>query len=386
MPRPPKVGASHDLIAVERWFVKRGVPHFHADYRGSTDVWTRALPILPLWFLGGALNGVNRRYGFWTNVGVAALGLLVMVIAVIVANIVRGQRPVFGRPNKIGPGELAVFALAPSIPPLLFGQQWVSAFWTVVAGVLLLAVIYFVTSYGLVPMTRWAVGRLVHQIAALGNLFVRALPLVLLFVTFLFINAEVWQVAGLLYGLAFPLVLGTFFALGAVFVLSRLPQDVKAIGHFDSWDEVRSLVAETPASTLAIPERGVPEPDPASWREWLNVGLVMLFSRAVQITLVAALIGAFFVGFGVVGIPASTIAVWTGAEPNVLATFTLTGRELVLTEQLLRVAAFLASFTGLYFTVYLVTDDTYRSEFQEDVVSEVRTAFAVRALYRSNCS
>jgi hypothetical protein len=369
------------LEPIERWFVSRGIPHFHVHYRARTDVWTRASPILPLWFVAGALNGLNRVYGFWKNVGTLVFALIFMFVVVMVANRLHGQRPVLSRPKQIGPIELALLAVSPSIPPVVFGRQWRSAIWGVILGVLVLTVIYFVTSYGLIPMLRWALGRLRSQIGALGSLFVRALPLVLLFVTFLFINAEVWQVAGLLFGPAYWVVLLIFFALGAVFLLSRLPADVKAIGHFDSWDEVRELVAATPAADLPVPSRGVPDPAPASWREWVNVGLVMLFSRAVQITLVGALIGTFFVLFGVLAVPAETIDAWTGRAPHILATFTLGGRDLVLTEQLLRVAGFLSAFTGLYFTVYLVTDQTFREEFREDVVSEVRTAFGVRAIY-----
>ena len=46
------------------------------------------------------------------------------------------------------------------------------------------------------PIVRWALAA--HASAACGLLFpmaTRALPLLLLFVTFLFINTEVWQVA-----------------------------------------------------------------------------------------------------------------------------------------------------------------------------------------------
>ena len=370
-----------DLLHVEQWFVKRGIPHFHQHYRARTDVWTRASPILPLWFVAGALNGLNGTYGFWKNVGTLFFALIFMFAILMVANRLHGQRPILSRPKQIGAIELTLLAVSPSIPPVIFGRQWRSALFGLILGAIALGIIYLVTSYGLVPMLRWAIGRLWHQIGALGSLFVRALPMVLLFVTFLFISTEVWQVAGLLFGPAYWLVLFIFFVLGAVFVMSRLPADVNAIGHFDSWDEVHALVADTPAAALPVPQRGVPDPAPASWREWVNVGLVMLFSRAVQITLVGVLIGGFFVVFGILALPADTIEVWIGRAPHVLATFTLGGRNLVLTEQLLRVAGFLSAFTSLYFTVYLVTDQTFREEFREDVVSEVRTAFGVRALY-----
>jgi hypothetical protein len=65
----------------------------------------------------------------------------------------------------------------------------------------------------------------------------------------------------------------------------------------------------------------------------------------------------------------------------VLFTAQLGGRELVLTEPLLRVAGFLAVFAGLNFAIYLVTDATFRKEFRDEVVGEVRQAFAVRELY-----
>ena len=54
--------------------------------------------------------------------------------------------------------------------------------------VAVLLVIYVVTSYGLIPMTIWAFVQLGEQLADLGRLVVKALPLLLLFVTFLFVN------------------------------------------------------------------------------------------------------------------------------------------------------------------------------------------------------
>ena len=48
------------------------------------------------------------------------------------------------------------------------------------------------------------------------NVLSRALPMLLLFSAFLFINAEAWQVAGTLSGVVFIAVLGIFFMLGAV--------------------------------------------------------------------------------------------------------------------------------------------------------------------------
>ena len=54
----------------------------------------------------------------------------------------------------------------------------------------------------------------------------------------------------------------------------------------------------------------------------------------------------------------------------------------MITEPLIRVAAFLGAFTAMYFTVLLSTDATYREEFADDVAPQLRQALAVRCVYR----
>ena len=66
--------------------------------------------------------------------------------------------------------------------------------------VVVLARLWALTSYGVLSLLRWAWQRTSAQLPLLLNVIVRALPLLLLFTTFLFINAEVWQVAGTLTG------------------------------------------------------------------------------------------------------------------------------------------------------------------------------------------
>ena len=64
------------LLAVERWFVRRGIPHFIADYRAATRVWTRAAYVFPVVYLAGALNAINRKYSLIANVAVFGAGCL----------------------------------------------------------------------------------------------------------------------------------------------------------------------------------------------------------------------------------------------------------------------------------------------------------------------
>lgn len=67
---------------------------------------------------------------------------------------------------------------------------------------------------------------------------------------------------------------------------------------------------------------------------------------------------------------------------NVFFTLTISERELVMTESLIRVAGFLGAFIGMYFTVVLSTDDKYKNDFAEDTAPEIHKSLAVRLVYR----
>jgi hypothetical protein len=121
---------------------------------------------------------------------------------------------------------------------------------------------------------------------------------------------------------------------------------------------------------------------PLSRAEWVNTGLVILFGQALQVLLVSVLVGAFLVLLGLLTMPESVIQAWTGMPARPLGpTVSLLGRDVRFTEELLRVASFLAAFSGLYFAVTAVTDASYREQFFEEIVGDVRQAFAVRAAY-----
>lgn len=309
------------------------------------------------------------------NVLVAGASFAGLLGVWAVANGLR-RRPLLARPDRVGPTELAVFVLVPAALPLVAGGQRLTALNTLLGNLVLLGLIWATTSYGVLPMTRWAVRRLGHQLGGVFNLFVRAMPLLLLFVTFLFLTAEVWQVAATLDGPFLPVTMGLFALVGIVFVVARLPREVSGISS--DLGDVAEVVGPTPAAALVRGE--VPSP-PLSRRQWVNLGLVVLFSQGVQIVLVSAMIGVFFVVFGLLTVTPATAAGWSGAPVDVLAEWEWWGRPVALTPELLRVTGFLTAFSGFYFTVYLLTDTTYRREFLEDVLAEVREALAVRAVY-----
>jgi hypothetical protein len=383
------IGHSRDdeLDAIEDWFVARGVPHFVERRPSVWEIWARAIPLLVAAYLLLGLNALDLARWTWLGNVLAALFVLaVLVLTWIGANVIRG-RPALERPHTIGPVELALLVVAPAVPSAIFGQ-WGDVVQTVLEGVLVLLAVWALTSYGVLPLLAWAWRSTSSQLPAFLNLIVRALPLLLLFMTFLFVNAEVWEVAGTLTGPIYVVVLALFFVLGNVFLLSRLPALMSAQNTFRSWAEVSELVRAAGVvpddfiDGVAGDATAVPSSDRPPVRQRLNIGLVAVFSQAIQITATALAMFGFFVLFGFLAIGAETSAGWTGQTVHVLAEVTVGRRQLIVSEPLLRVAGFLGAFAGMYFTVVLSTDATYREEFAEDIGPQLHQTLAVRLLYR----
>lgn len=380
-------GAQHDadLTAAEQWFVRRGLPHFVERRDSAWTIWSRAIPLLVVAYVLLGLNALDLYHWSFGGNLLAALFAFGVLAAIWIGSNVARRRPPFQRPSSVGPVELGLLVIVPAVPSALFGQ-WSDVAETLAGGVLVLGAVWAITSYGIVTLIGWAAERTWAQVTLFLNVIVRALPLLLLFQTFLFINAEVWQMAGTLVGPVYFITIGIFFVLGTVFLLTRVPALIRSLNSFSSWDEIEGL-ADPSVSARLLERPGVhaaaPSHDHLAPRQRFNIGLVALFSQAIQITAAALAMFGFFVLFGFLAIPLETIGAWTtlSAVPT-FADVDIGGRTLVLTEPLVRVAGFLGAFTGMYFTVVLSTDATYREEFAEDIGPELRQALAVRALYR----
>ena len=45
---------------IERWFIRRVVPHFIDDYAPTTAIWNRSLPMLVIAYVAGGFNAIKR--------------------------------------------------------------------------------------------------------------------------------------------------------------------------------------------------------------------------------------------------------------------------------------------------------------------------------------
>lgn len=370
-----------DREVVERWFLRRGLPHLIDDYRATEDVYTRAAPLLLLIFFLSSAGALRTEWSAAENTAVVVVGFVVLLAIVAVVNRFRGRRW-FQRPDRVGPVELGVFVFGPPLMLLVTGRPSAAAVAAIVLAAIL-AVVSIGASFGIVPMVRWGVAQAAQQIGDVANLIIRTLPILLLFSAFLFINAEIWQVAAALTNVGLFAVIGLLVALGVVFLLFRIPQLIAEVATFSDTAEVRSCVP--PA--VDVPESGEVQVDvPLGRNARWNVGLVVTVSQGLQIILAAVAIFGFYVVFGMAAVGETTLEQWVVGgidQADELWRFEALGQERVLTAAHLRTAAFIAAFGGLHVTVAALTDDTYRREFAEEVIADVRAALAVRLVYLS---
>ena len=315
--------------AAESWFNEHGLPYFVDDVR--TEV---------------------RRRLHRSRVVVALLVSLGVGVAVgVVAGLVADS----GQDGSVG-----------------FTAAWVVA--------LGLVSLYALRALQTAAIARWAAGRAFASLGLLVPLVTRALPMLLLFVTFFFFGTEIWQVATYLsWGVLGGTVL--FFGAAAVFFLvARLGEELEAVDDLVSTEEVVRGCIDTPleqaARDLAAARTDLGVDSQVVGLEKANLVLALVVAQAVQVLLLSIAVALFFMVFGIVAIDQEVVKLWIGQDPTYLLP-----RDL-LSVQLVKVSIFLGSFSGLYFTVYAVTDATYRQQFFTEILRELERAVGVRAVYR----
>ncbi len=314
------------VAAAEHWFLHRGLPYFVPSERAAARAALRPRRTIPL-----------------------------LVLTVLAALAVAGLVVWASEDVTLAPASLTLVGV-------------------------LAAVAYAVTALRARPIVTWAVTRTLSALPQLLPMATRALPLLLLFVTFLFINAEVWQVAASLDGGVLWLTVLLFTLMAVGFFVARLPEELDRADAVLDAARIEDACAGTPLADEArrlARERGPELVDAAevSGYERGNLVTALVITQLVQVLLLALSVFGFFLLFGVIAMKDHVVSSWIG-EP----THHLPGLENVSVE-LLQVSVFLAAFSGLYFTVYAVTDETYRDQFFTGVMAELERAVAVRAAY-----
>jgi hypothetical protein len=219
---------------------------------------------------------------------------------------------------------------------------------------------------------------LVETVLQRSSLMLQVVPLLLVALTLSFFSTEVWQTIGTLHGL--PLVLTTllFVGLAAAFVTRQSRPDLERLATFTDADEVRAALPERITGRLVGLSFDQDAAPPLHRRERTNLVVISVLSQVVTAAVIGLIIFVFFVVLGVLAVDRAAIVSWLAHEPRVAASWTLVGHEYVLTNELLRVSAFLGAFTGFYFIVSSSTDAALRAELAAGHEQHIRACLAVR--------
>jgi hypothetical protein len=294
----------------------------------------------------------------------------------------KAHRALHSKHTLAGMVVIAVLALALGVVLAYLTDELSVAPATMVTLIVLATFLYAGRELGAWPIAKWAIGRTMRSLRLLFPMVTRALPLLLLFMTFLFINAEVWQVSATLDGGVLWVTVLLFSFIALAFLLTRLPEE---LDHVDDEADESSVVEVCRGTPLAAYAQSVLDADDSVERlaertkvhglEKANLLLVLIVTQALQVLLLSVSVFAFFVVFGAVIMKHGVQEAWTGSTIHALPYATN------LSVELLQVSVFLAAFSGLYFTVYAVTDETYRDQFFTEIKAELEKAVGVRAVY-----
>jgi len=373
-----EAAAPPEVRATERWFIRQGLPMFVEEYSAGRDVWTRALPVLALLFVVSILTGTVAA----DTVRGAVLLVLVAMLALgayAAWNRTRG-RSAFALPPSVGIGWLIAFVAVPALASLAVSRDLVAFWGDLAVGAVVLGLVYIVTRYALVAQLGWALRWTFRQLSSVTRLITRVLPLMLLFITFLFINTEVWQVAGTMSAAVLWGSLAVFAVVGVLFIVGRSREEFQGIEVTTDREQLLDLTHGTPMADVAHDLPGLDEPVPMRTSQRANLVAVMVTAQAVQVGLVGIVVWAFFVIFGAVAISIPVQEAWLAGLGPVDVLLPL-GDGHGVTRSLLRVSTFLGGFAAFYATVYAASDPVYRDHFVGRITATVERAVAVRRVY-----
>ena len=381
-PRPLGSGRlpPDEAQAIEDWFLRNGVPQLAADYDPREDTLTRLQPVLVVLFLLALGLVLRPDWPWWQRLLAVLAGAGLAAAGLVAANLLR-RRPPLARPERVGFAEALVVVLTPAVASLVLGDDLDRVAWIALGSLAVAAVLYFLASLGVLSPLLSQGRPALEGLADAASVAVRALPPLLAVLLFLSLASETWQAFGGLEGWRFGAVLIGFGLLALAILIVGLRGERRALTEPRPGPELARRARQTPAAPLV--DRGVEAAmPPLAPIARLNLSVALLVALAVRVLAVGAAVGVAFLLFGLVVVDRELTESWVGAPPHVLLEISAGGREVVVTEALVRVATVLGGFAALYFAAVALGDARNRAEFLDDLLERFGRVMAGWAYYR----
>jgi hypothetical protein len=370
--------------AADRWFLERGLPTVLRPGALVRRLWPRSAPALAAFAVSMAFSVlivvITGKHtididGHPTRTEWFVLAMLVLVLpaAATIGWLVSRIHSVRTRT------VVAFVSVGVAVAGGILGGPSPRIVTNLVFEGIVIVIALALTACGVGSILGWGLRTAVENLALVGALFVRALPVVLLTVL-VFFNTYVWSMASTISRPRLWLALLFLGLIAIAFITSATVERVRPMlsGSRQSADDDVRLIG-TPFETMPHPAEGYP----LSRTERGNVIFVLATSQALQVALVAIVAGLIFFVLGLILLSPALLAQWTRNGPG---DGQILGMTLPVPQALIQISMFLAAMTFMYVSARAVGDGDYRSRFLDPLIDDLRLTLVARSRYRAAVS
>lgn len=250
--------------------------------------------------------------------------------------------------------------------------------------------IYLAIFLGVDTVLGWSLKHAIHQLASLPPMIAKVLPVLMVSVLFIFVNADLWKLAN---GLSFPRTWAVLGLMGllAVFVVvtTSLERTARLLGRyrgddiarFTENDYERAAALEGGIWNTAqdwVEEKKILEHRPLKVAPWSNLIIIPMIGQIIQATFFMLLVFGFFMGFSSIAISDTTIESWMSIKPEHLK---ILGVDTNINAVVIKVSMIVAVFSGLSFVATTSSDEKYARSFLKPMIERIKHILIIRDIY-----
>ena len=249
--------------------------------------------------------------------------------------------------------------------------------------------IYLAIFLGVDTVLGWSLKHAIHQLASLPPMIAKVLPVLMVSVLFIFVNADLWKLAN---GLSFPRTWAVLGLMGllAVFVVvtTSLERTARLLGR-SRGDAIARCSDNAYAHAAAlesgiwntaqdwVEEKKILEHRPLKIAPWSNL-IIPMIGQIIQATLFMLLVFGFFMGFSSIAISDTTIESWMSIKPEHLK---ILGVDTNINAVVIKVSMIVAVFSGLSFVATTSSDEKYARSFLKPMIERIKHILIIRDIY-----